>query len=52
MYDDFEKNFNKTRNFIKKSTIYGFIISAILSIGGIVFFIWIIIKLMGHFGIL
>jgi predicted permease len=46
--DDFDKIFNKTQ----KMAIWGAIIAGILGIGGLGFFIWIVVKLMVHFGII
>lgn len=46
--EKFDKQFNQTR----KMAIWGAIISGILGIGGLGFIVWVIIKLMAHFGIM
>lgn len=46
--EDFDKRFNQTR----KMAIWGSIIIGILSISGVGFIIWVIIKFMAHFGVI
>jgi len=46
-FDDFDREFKKTQ----KLAFAGIIISAIIYTSLIVFFIWVVIKLLSHFGI-
>lgn len=47
-FDDFDKKFEQTR----KAAIYWSIISVAFSLGFVGFIIWVIIKLMAHFGVI
>lgn len=48
MLDDFDKQFKKTQSTIFLMTI----ISAVVSVGLLGFGIWVVVKVMAHFGVI
>lgn len=47
MSDDFDRDFNRTR----KLAIVAFIINAVIALALIGFAIWVVVRLLQHFGV-